>query len=173
MVVVTALSVVAVMLVVVVTALSVMMVMLVVVMAMLFFLDQLFDIVAQGMTGFHCGEYFLAVEHVPGGSHDSLARAALFNELDRLVQLVRAYLVDMAEHNARRGFNLVVEKFAEVFHVHFALRRVHDRGIGIYFAVGQTRAFDRADNVGQLAHARRLDYNSVGAVGFVDLFKRL
>ena len=129
MVVVTALSVMMVMLVVVVTALSVMMVMFVVVMAMLFFLDQLFDIVAQGMTGFHCGEYFLAVEHVPRGSHDSLARAALFNELDRLVQLVRAYLVGMAEHNARRGFNLVVEKFAEVFHVHFALRRVHYGGI--------------------------------------------
>ncbi len=79
----------------------------------------------------------------------------------------------MAENNARRRFNLVVEKFAEVFHISSALNRVHYGGIAVDYAVFKVRALYRTDYVGKLAHARRFNKYSVGRVLFIHFFKSL
>ena len=63
----------------------------------------------------------------------------------------------MTENYARGAFNLVVEKFAEILHINFALVGVDHRGERIDFAVRKVRPFNRPDDVRKLAHARRLD----------------
>ena len=77
------------------------------------------------------------------------------HKLNRLRKLFRACRIRMTENYACRRFYLVVEKLAEVFHIHFALYRVDNRGIRIDFAIFELCAFNRFYNVGKLAHARR------------------
>ena len=77
--------------------------------------------------------------------------------LVRARKLVRTRHVGVAENYARRGFNLIVEKLAEVLHIHLALPRIHNRSEGVYLAVGKGGALHRTNDVRKLAHARRLD----------------
>ena len=68
----------------------------------------------------------------------------------------------MTEYDTAGTFNLIVKEFAKVFHIQTAFAGVNDGG-GVFQhdLVGQD-ALHRADDIGQLAHARRLDQNAVG-----------
>ncbi len=120
----------------------------------------------------HCGENIFTVKLPPIRSDQGRLAVMSAHKLYRRFKLVRVGYVGMTENYARRGFNLVVKKFAEVFHVHFALGRVDHGGISVNFTVVKPRAFDRAYYVRKLAHAGRLYQNSVGAVFRVNFFKR-
>ncbi len=79
----------------------------------------------------------------------------------------------MAENNASRGVNLVVEKLAEVAHIRFALASVDYGGIAVYFAVGKFGAFNRAHNVRKFTDAGGFYQNSVRRILLINFFKRL
>ena len=72
-------------------------------------------------------------------------------------KLVLRSNVHMAEDYAGGALYLVVEKLAEVLHVHFALVGVDDGGEGIYLRVGKVGSFNRLGNVRKFAHARGFD----------------
>ena len=67
--------------------------------------------------------------------------------------------------------DLVVEELAEVAHIHAALARVNNSDL---CTDGRSLdLFNGARNVGQLAHAGRLDYYPVGLIFIHDLLQRL
>ncbi len=114
--------------VVVVTAMSVTMMMFV-----LFF--KLVKFALEGVGMLHCRKNSLAVKFVPSRSDNRRVVVVRFYKLDRRRKLICARNVCVAENYARRRFNLVVEKLAEVLHIHFALSRVYHRGVSVDFAI--------------------------------------
>ena len=84
---------------------------------------------------FHCGENFFAVKPVPRGGNHGCVCVVFTHKIYRVCKFFRVGYVGVAEHYAGGGFYLVVEKFAEVFHIHSALRRIHHGGEGVDFAV--------------------------------------
>jgi hypothetical protein len=79
----------------------------------------------------------------------------------------------MAEHDAARVLDLVVEELAKVFHIQLALVGIDDGGEGIENDVLSHDALHGTDDVGQLADARGLDENAIGGEVGQDLRERL
>ena len=70
-------------------------------------------------------------------------------------------MIGVTEHDATGIFNLVIEKLAKVFHVQLAFVGVdHCRERVKRYVIGYD-TLHGTDNVGQLAHTRRLDQNAI------------
>ena len=77
----------------------------------------------------------------------------------------------MAHYYRARACYLVIEKLAEVFHIHFAFARVYNGGKAVKLKVGNPCAFHRLYNIGKLAHSGGLDKDTVGGVLVHHLFQ--
>ena len=159
--------------VVLVLLLVVLFVVVVLVMALESILFKLFHLLGKGVAVLHGGKYFRTRKLLPGRGYKRRLGVVLANELYGIFKLVFARNVGVGEDYAVCRFYLVVEEFAEVLHIHFALCGVDYCRISVYFAVFELGAVYGADDVGELANARRLYENSVGIVLFAHLFKRL
>ena len=77
-------------------------------------------------------------------------------------QLILGDVVCVAEHDAVRALDLVVEKFTEITHIQLALARVYHNGCAVERSGAVLRhVLDGADDVGQFADSRRLDEDTV------------
>ena len=174
----TALAVFAVMFVSVMTALTVFVVMTVSVMTaltvfvvMFMFFRKLSEFAFKRLQMFHSRKNFFAAELVPRRRNDSSFGIVFTHKLISRFQLVCTCFIGVTEHYTRRGFYLVVKKFAEVFHIHFTFRCIDHRCISVYFAVGKISSFNRADYVGKFTDTRRFDNDSFGVIIVINLFK--
>ena len=145
----------------------------VLVMALESVLFKLFHLLGKGVAVLHGGKYFRTRKLLPGRGYKRRLGVVLANELYGVFKLVFARNVGVGEDYAVCRFYLVVEEFAEVLHIHFALCGVDYCRISVYFAVFELGAVYGAYDVGELANARRLYENSVGIVLFAHLFKCL
>ncbi len=66
--------------------------------------------------------------------------------------------------------NLVIEKFAEIFHIHFALVGVGDGSKAVHLHTVHLQVLYGTDDVTQLAYAGGFDQNAVRMVGLQYLF---
>ncbi len=120
----------------------------------------------------HGGEDLRTSKCVPIGRNKNSIGIMLAEKLDACGNFVFRHSRRMAEDNASGMLHLIVEKLAEILHVHTALFRVYngDRGIQLHFV--RSDRLNRTDDVAQLANTRRLDQNALGRVFFNDLRKR-
>ena len=89
------------------------------------------------------------------------------------VQLALGDGIGTGQDDGGGGFDLIVVELAEVLHIHLDLARVgHGHGVAQRDLVIRHLAHS-GDDVGQLAHAGRLDQNTVGMVLGNDLLQRL
>ena len=85
----------------------------------------------------------------------------LAEHVDASVQLVLRQAIGVTEDNTTGMLDLIVEKFAEVFHVKLAFVRIDDSRIAIQHNVLAQYAAHGSHNVGELADTRGLDQNTV------------
>ena len=78
----------------------------------------------------------------------------------------------VTKHDAPCLFNLIVEEFTEILHIHFAFVDVNNSCKTAKDNVFIENAFSCLYNVGELTHARRLDDDAVGVIGFYGFLKR-
>ncbi len=98
----------------------------------------------------------------------------MFSEnFDAFIQLFLGNIGCSAQNYGFSKFDLVGEKFAEVFHIHLALIRVNDGYRRIQSGFSVLGAHYRLYYVAEFADARRLDKYSVGFELFKHLGKRL
>ncbi len=129
--------------------------------------------VLQSFRFFHCGTDLVARQLVPLGGDDLGIGVMRADKRDGLRQLFIGETRRMAEHDTARALYLVIEELAEVLHVHFALFRIDYRRAGIEAQLRFSRALNGTDNVGELAHSRGLDDDTVGSIFRNDFFKSL
>jgi hypothetical protein len=115
----------------------------------------------------------LAVQLIPGRGHDDGGGVLLAQHFHAGGDLLIVQILGVAEHDAAGTGDLVVEKLAEILHIHFSLLGIDHGGEAAKDSALGVRTLHRADDVGQLTDARRLDQNTVGRKITDDLGQRL
>ena len=123
---------------------------------------EMLELGGQRVAPLHRLEDLLAVKLRPRRGHDRGGRVLLAQQRHGGVELLGADALGAREDDGARVLDLVVEKLAEVFHVHPALVRVHDGREAIEHQLVVLHALNGADDVAQLADARGLDEDAVG-----------
>ena len=123
---------------------------------------EVFELGGQRVAPLHRLEDLLAVELRPRRGHDRGGRVLLAQQRHGGVELLGTDALGAREDDGARVLNLVVEKLAEVLHVHLALVRVHDGREAVEHQLVGLYALHGADDVAQLADARGLDEDAVG-----------
>ena len=98
-------------------------------------LFELFHLLGESVAVLHGGEYFAARELLPGRGDERRPGVVFAHELRRPFKFFFARNVGMGEDYAVCRLYLVVEKFAEILHIHLALGGVHNCRVGVYGAV--------------------------------------
>jgi len=125
---------------------------------------------AQGV-GVHGLNYLLAADIIPGGGDKAGLGVESLKQLVCLDELFGLDAAGAAENDEVGRFYLVVEKFAEVAHIHFALGSVHNGEL-----CAQLCAFHVLNGggyLGKLAHAGGFNNNTVGIELSHDLLQGL
>ena len=123
------------------------------------------SVVVHGLTD------LLAVELGPGRSDQAGMVVQALQQLHSGGGFGLARRVGTAEDDQVGVFHLVVEKLAEVAHIHAALAGIHHGDLGA--DVRALHLFHGLGHVGQLAHAGRLDDDAVGGKVLHHLFQGL
>ena len=87
-----------------------------------------------------------------------------FEQIDRLGNLFFVGQLGVRKDDAPGVFDLIIEKFAEILHIHFALARVYHGGKAVEYGAFRGGVLHGADNIRKFANARGLDENTVGRV---------
>ena len=126
----------------------------------------------DGAALIHCVHQLLARQLVPRRRDNDRVLVVLTDHVHALVELLLAHAAGTAEDDGVGGLDLVIIELAEVLHIHFALCRVgHRHKIAELHIVARHLAH-RADDIRQLADARRLDQDALGVVLVDHLFER-
>ena len=134
---------------------------------------EMLELGGQRVAPLHRLEDLLAVELRPRRGHDRGGRVLLAQQRHGGVELLGADALGAREDDGTRVLDLVVEKLAEVFHVHPALVRVHDGREAIEHQLVGLHALHGTDDVAQLADARGLDEDAVGVELLEHLLQRV
>ncbi len=118
----------------------------------------------KGGSALHSLEKLLARKLIPGSRNYDRLGVMFLKECDAIAYLLLGYISRMTENYTARIFNLIVEKFAKVLHMHLALICVNYGSKAVKLRSLGVCVLYRLDNVGELTHARRLDKNTVWSV---------
>ena len=135
--------------------------------------SQTSQFILQGILVLHGLQDGLAVQVVPGGGDDGGVGVVLTEELHGIQQLLLAHAVSTAENDGSSMLHLVVEELTKVLHVDLALCGIGHGDKGVQLDVGVVQALNSTDDIGQLAHARGLDEDTVGLILHQDLLQGL
>ena len=152
-----------------VVVMMVMLVMLVLILVLFVLALNAFKRGGERVALFHRVEDLRAGELVPRRRDDDGAGILLAQQRDALGELFLLDARGAGEDDAPGGFDLVVEKFAEVAHIHFAFARVYDGAERVDRKLAVRRLLHGGHDVGELADARGLDEDAVGGVALADL----
>ncbi len=138
----------------------------------------LFDFREQlGCEGVAFGHRFQQLrtgQLVPRGGDNPGRCVVAAQQCNAFVKLFGLHALGAAQNDRACVLDLVVEEFAEVFHIHFCFGSVgdgHERVKLDRLVFGDT--LDGMDYVGKLANAGGLDQDAVGVVSGDDLLERL
>ena len=130
---------------------------------MLLFLKGV-ELIFEGVGLLYCGKNILAGKLVPVGSHYRRVGINLAEKRYAGKYLIVPSAPGVGKHDGGRSLYLIVIELAEILHIHLAFIDVGNRGVGIEHRIIPAKSFNRADNVGELTDARRLDENPVGLI---------
>ena len=124
---------------------------------------------------FHCGVQGVfslnrlkkrcAVKLRDGRGHDHCRGVLFAHERNGGNEFFFAHHVGVAHDDGSGVFNLIVEKLAEILHIHFALAGVHNRGKGIQRDIFAVHVANGFDYVREFTDAGRFDQDTVRCVG--------
>ena len=133
------------------------------------FLSQRGQFGRQLRATLHGSQDLLAVQCVPRGGHDGGFGVVQAQQRYAGGQFFLATRVGAAEQNGARVGHLIVEKLAEILHIHLAFAGVDHRDGAARHRVLHGGVLHGGDDIAQLADTRRLDEHAVGVVLFNDL----
>ena len=111
------------------------------------------QLVLKGESFFHCGKDLLARKLAPVCCDDLSGAVVLSDKIAGSGDLFIGKALSMAENDGTCAFDLIVEEFAEILHIHLALLRINDCCRGIELDIFKIEIGNRLDNVGKLANS--------------------
>ena len=112
----------------------------------------------------HGFQDLLSGDLLPGGSDNSGYRIVLAEKGNDLVQFFLAHALGPGQNDAVGVLDLIVIELTEVLLIHLALFRICHGGKAVQNDILHMKVLDGTDDIGQLAHARRLDQDAVRMV---------
>ena len=143
-----------------------------VMMVMLVFFEQLGKLGFHRALTLHRRQHILSVKLIPRRGDDDRIGILLAKERYRRRQLFLVHSTRAAEYDGVGILDLIVIKFAKIFHIHAAFAGVGNRNGATQRHRLAKNASHRAHNVRKLADTRRLDQNAVRRKAIKDLGKR-
>ena len=127
----------------------------VVIMMMVMLMRQTLKLCLNGIFSFHRLKKLDTRELSPRRDYDGGGRIVLADQRDTLLDLGIGHAVGVTENNASGVFNLIVEKFTEVLHIHLALIGIYNGGKAIENGVTTVilDALYGTDDITELAYA--------------------
>ena len=125
----------------------------------------------KGRLLFHNLQNLFTSQLIPGSGDDRSLRIMFTQQRNGSFQLVLFNVLSTGQDNRRSMLDLVVIKFAEVFHVHFDLARIGNGGESTQYSTCGICRLNSTDNVRQLADTRRFNQNTVRMVLFNHLMQ--
>jgi hypothetical protein len=89
-------------------------------------LGKSFEFCLKCRCSFHCIKQLRACELIPRSCYNDCGLVVFLQKLDTLSYLFVAYTLRVTEYDASGIFNLIVEEFSKILHVHFAFFCVND-----------------------------------------------
>ncbi len=151
---------------------AVLIVVVVVMMLVTCLLEKSLELVVECVFLSHSLNELLSCELVPLCCYDRSCRIESLELLNDFVELILRETCCMAEDKAACICYLIVEEFAEVFLIHFALLSVNDCCEAVELDIVSVDIAHSVYNVAELADAGGLDEYAVGLVFSKHLFKR-
>jgi len=123
-----------------------------------------FKLICKSTLLLHSHKYLLAAERIPIGGYNFGTRIMLSDKLNGFCKLFLGKAALMAEHYSVCTLDLIIEKLAEILHIHFALLCINYGGGTVESNTLYVKTLNCADNVGKLADARGLDDDALGSI---------
>jgi hypothetical protein len=136
-------------------------------------LSKLVHFCLKGGFSFHSLKQLRARKLFPRSGNDNSRCVMLLKKSHTIRDLLIGNISGVAEDDATCIRNLIVEKFAEILHMHLAFVRVNNGGKAVKLSTFGVGILNRLDNVGKLAYARGLDKNAIGGIFSDNLLERL
>ncbi len=124
------------------------------------------QIVLHARLSAHRVQQLFPGQLVPRSRHQRGVRIMLAQQRNGRVQLCLRDGIRAGEDDRPCGFDLIVVKLAEVFHIHLDLARIHDRDGKAQRNIFVRDLFHGGLYIGELAHAGRLNDDAVGMILF-------
>ncbi len=114
-----------------------------------------------------------AVQQLQRRGDDCRLTIVLADQAYTFLQLPAIYLIGSAQKNCPCIFNLVQEKFPEILHIHLCLGSIHHCHCTVHLNVQLRRhILHGLQHIGQLAHSRRLNQDSLRCIGLYHFLQR-
>ena len=141
---------------------------------LLFFIlyRKAFEFCLQRVLLFHGGKDSLSFKLFPRCGNKRRGRIFFAKQFDTGGEFFLGYSVRMRKDDAGGIFHLIVEKFAEIFHIHLTFSRVDDGAECIENGAFQLRIGNGFDHVTEFSDSGRFDHNPVGMIFRFDFFER-
>ena len=139
----------------------------------LLLLGQLLQSSRQGIPAFHGRQQLLAVQFVPRGRHNGGGWVLLPQQGHTGIQLFLAHTGSPAQNNGAGVLHLIIEKLAEVSHIHLGLGGIHHSGKSVQHHIVHFQVLHRPDDIAEFAHTRGFNEDTVGVIGIHHLPQRL
>ena len=135
------------------------------------FVNQLLQFVFQCVFLFQNLQDLSTGQLFPGGGENVSGRIVFSEQFHTGRQLGIGYAGGMAQDDGTGIFDLVVEEFTEVLHVHLALVYIRYRGKSTQLDVGGINVRNGFDHIAEFADPGRLDQDPVGGIFCDDLLQ--
>ena len=111
------------------------------------------QLILKGKSFFHCRKDLLARKLAPVCCDDLSRVVVLFDKIAGSGDLFIGKALCVAENDGTCAFDLIVEEFAEILHIHLALLHINHCSCGVELYVFKVEVGNRLDNVGKLANS--------------------
>ena len=149
---------------------ALMMMMLVMMMRSLF---QACKLLLDGISALHSHQQLLTVQLIPGSGYDHCSGIVSTQKRHRLLDLLLGCTVGVGQDDATCIFDLIIEKLAEVFHIHLAFIHIGNRSEAVEKCSLGGNVLHGTDDIRKLANAAGLNEDAVGVILVQHLFQRL
>jgi len=129
--------------------------------------------IGESIRLFHCRKDLGAGKNVPIRCNDLGIGVVSADKLNGLCKLFLGETLGVAENDSTCAFDLVVEEFTEILHIHLALLCIYHCGCRVESDICKSKILHSLDNVGELTYTGGLDKDPFGSVGFDDLGESL
>ena len=110
-----------------------------------------------------------AGQRIPGCRNNNSSRVVLTEQCHGRRDRSLIHVTGARKHDRTGMLDLIIEKFAEVFHIHPAFLGIDHNGGTPKLGIRKLQPLHGTDHVAQLTDARRLDQNAVGGIIVNDL----